>query len=486
MKPLQGIRQQLRLLAVLPALVILLVMLFLMIWQRFEDARTNMHEMGALLAQHVASGAEFGILSGSNNELRRQANMAMLHPDVKRVVFQNMDRQVLVDVLADVQLNDDELLVFSAPIYRQALLEVPSSRLPERIGQVDVSVSSAPLSGRQRQILLASLLPAVLILLLALAVANGLANSLFKKLNALTKVIKRLGQGDLSAKSVGHYQGELAQLQSDINQLASSLRSAHADQQQAMDSLNLAYQQASRASEAKSDFLAMVGHELRTPLNGVRGMLQLLELTDQTKEQAEYAQAALESSGHLLAVINDILDFSRIDAGSLTLEQVPFALASMLHNSVTTFRYMAQAKGLTFVTQGLDQAAGVQVLGDPTRLRQIINNLLSNAIKFTDAGQVSFAVSLQKKGQDVGLTLAVSDTGIGISASHRGNLFDAFHQVDSSISRRYGGTGLGLAIVQRLADLMSASIDVESEVGRGSTFTLSVTLPTADVNDAEG
>jgi signal transduction histidine kinase len=245
------------------------------------------------------------------------------------------------------------------------------------------------------------------------------------------------------------------------------------------EALDAAKQAAEAANLAKSTFLATMSHEIRTPMNGVLGMIEVLERQGLTKDQRRIIVTMRESAQTLLRIIDDVLDFSKIEAGRLELEATPFSLSGLVEGVLDTFRPQVLAKGLTLDAE-IDAGSQDALVGDPTRVRQILFNLLSNAIKFTDRGGVRVrAGTLPLGGGSTRATLAVADTGIGLGAEQLARLFQPFVQADSSTTRQFGGTGLGLSIVQRLAQAMGGDVAVESAPGVGSTFTVTLTLHAA-------
>jgi len=251
------------------------------------------------------------------------------------------------------------------------------------------------------------------------------------------------------------------------------------DRKQAEMKLVEANVRVTEAARAKEAFLATMSHEIRTPLNGVLGMTSLLSETTLNDEQRDYIRLIRASGDTLLRLIDDVLDFSKIESGRMTLESVPVEVVPVVEEAFELVAEKAREKDLALLFDMHDDVP-YYILGDATRLRQILLNLLSNAIKFTAKGEIKLTLSSRRM-QDGGLELEgrLSDTGIGIPAERAGQLFQPFTQVDASTTRKYGGTGLGLAICKRLTQLMGGDIRVESVEGRGSTFIFTVRTQTA-------
>jgi len=334
------------------------------------------------------------------------------------------------------------------------------------VPEEDVLVTGQPL---KLLFAVATLVSIVMTFILLFFTLNSLV---IEPIRTLAETSHQIGNGNLDVQLPPRQNDEIGELIVCFNQMVMRLRTALQQIEQAnfeleekvrqrtlsLQQLNaeleVERQKAEAANRAKTEFVANISHELRTPMNGILGMAQLILNTPLNQKQSQQLNILYESGNNLLNIINELLDLSKIEAGKMELETVPFDFLQTIENAVTLLRIRAQEKGLSLEIQTSDTIPQ-QVMGDNNRLRQVVLNLVSNAIKFTNEGSVTVSVVLENlvDGNAV-LKVAVIDTGIGIDQSEVQRLFDKFHQVDASTSRKYGGTGLGLFICRQLIALM--------------------------------
>jgi len=310
---------------------------------------------------------------------------------------------------------------------------------------------------------------------LAILLANSLARRLARPMERLSEAMHETAVGGRFKAVEQTSEDDVFQSLTDsFNHLVCRLEANDHDLRGAMAELVKARDDANAANVLKSHFLANMSHEIRTPLNGVLAMAELMAMDKMSDTQRERLKVIRESGAVLLGVLNDVLDLSKIEAGRLEITDRPFDIAQLAQSIRETYAPQARDRGLAFEVAVAPEAQGLW-RGDSDRLRQILGNLIANALKFTLEGAVAVRFASAEDGS--GLRIDVADTGIGISPEILPRLFDKFVQADSSTTRRFGGSGLGLAICRELAVLMDGSIKVQSREGRGSTFTVLLSLP---------
>ena len=345
-------------------------------------------------------------------------------------------------------------------------------RSPIRVGDrvLGTLVVDAALTRLTRS-LTRQLLTAASLLIVSIAVAFGLANTLLKRLTrpivSLSEAMTQVSQErDYAVRLNRESDDEIGTLFDGFNEMLEQIGNRDS-------ALKEAIGLAEKASQAKSDFLATMSHEIRTPLNGVLGMADLLSQSELDVRQRRFAAIIQHSATALLDIINDILDFSKIEAGKLELERARFDLVELIAGLADGFGLAAKERGIELIVD-FPRIDPIWVLGDSVRLKQVLNNLVSNAIKFTERGHVRLRIRSLPESND--WRFEIIDTGIGIEATQQSRILEAFTQADGSTTRRYGGTGLGLAISRRLVELMDGTLTVSSFPGDGSNFSFAIPL----------
>jgi two-component system sensor histidine kinase BarA len=515
---IKSIRTRALLLGLLPAAILALSLTTYLINSQLSGLMEGFQERGRSIAKEAAAISVYGLFTQDKSILETSLKPVFLQQDVSSIRVADANHQTLAylsNKTAHSRKNGtDRLVDFTEPViqeletvdvtdYPEQINEPTDVKKPTSMGHVIVSLSTRRLQENRELIIHNSLFMLILGLFLTSIFALTLSQGVINPIIRLTKAVNRMKRGDLSVAVPEISSGELKILEEAFNKMSTELKNIHESMQQQIDQatadltetmeaieiqnveLDLARKRALQASRAKSEFLANMSHEIRTPMNGVIGFANHLLATDLKADQHDLVKTIAKSATSLLDIISDILDYSKLEYGKLEPESAPFHIHDCFEEPVLLLAPSAHEKGLELVLIIYDDVPE-QLIGDETRIRQILVNLLNNAIKFTHLGDVVVRVMLEHETEtSCTLAFSVTDTGIGIDQRSRSKIFDSFQQADSSTSRMYGGTGLGLSICKKLAQSMDGVIDFESQLGKGSSFkaTLKLAKVKAQLND---
>lgn len=512
----QGIRQQVLLLTLLPLVLMTLVLAGYFVSTRISDTEAALIERGETMSRLMAKASEFGLISGLTHQLNALSEGPILEQDVADVIFLDNKQKLLFRSNSfefllqpgNTPLHQQEgnFWLFATPVLTSGILVQDSPEYPtadndrQLLGWVIVALSTETIQARQNQIITNSLVLLFAVLLVTFLVAVRYAQALTGPIIRLTNTVQKLQQGELGARTAVDSSAELGSLQRGINELAERVQASNQVLESQVDkatqrlrktmhhletqniALQRARQKADQANLAKDEFLARMSHELRTPLTSVLGFTGMLRQTELTFEQQEHCRIINQTSNMLLSIIDDILDFAKLQSDAITLERIQFNPENIIHEAIEMQSQSAATKGLELAFLA-EASLPHEILGDPTRIRQIATNLISNAIKFTEQGQVVIRLGLTGTDSDsTVIQLSVKDSGIGVTDEQQKHLFNAFSQADSSITRRFGGSGLGLVIVQKLVKLMQGQVQFSSTQGAGTEVICSFSCKAAPQN----
>ncbi|MCW2476273.1 two-component sensor histidine kinase BarA [Candidatus Symbiopectobacterium sp. NZEC151] len=519
-----SLRARMMILILAPTLIIGLLLSTFFVIHRSNQLQDQLASAGASIIEPLAAVAAYSMVANQQEMIQPLINMLhRRHSDIVRaIIITNAQHQVLfstdsrhiTQLIDAVKQQPMPSGLHSHQVDDKLLLHIPITIGPEftrhagkverpgaTVGYVLLELDTDSIMLQQYQ----ETFIATLLMLLCMGIAGLFAYRLVRDVTMpirnMVDTVDRIRRGQLDSRAEGCMLGELDMLKNGINAMAMSLTAYHEEMQQNIDQatydlretleqmeiqnveLDLAKKRAQEAARIKSEFLANMSHELRTPLNGVIGFTRQTLKTTLTATQTDYLRTIERSANNLLAIINDVLDFSKLEAGKLVLENIPFSLHNTLDDVITLLAHTAHEKGLE-LTLNIQPGVPERFVGDPMRLQQVITNLLGNAIKFTEKGNIDIRVERHRQSHKrLELEIQIRDTGIGIAEGQQAQLFQAFRQADTSISRRHGGTGLGLVITQRLVKEMGGDIRFQSTVNQGSTFWFHITL-TCDPHSA--
>lgn len=518
-----GIKYQLRVTTLIPVFLVALLFAFFYNAQFGKDLEQHISRLGEAYIRQLIPAAQFAMLRDDNRTLQGLINASTVNPEIKTLAFYNATGQLLAyrggkhslntpfapppftgDYIESKQINPFTIN-FLAPItipkfnlYTPPPFKARPSPInfqtDDIIGWLSIDVDTQPLLIKRYQMIVVTIFITLFGLLIGLTIHYFLSKRIYAPIARLRRSMKQILSNEFETRikvsSVGelgvieqgcsHLQKQYLSIMKDLNH---HIEVATGDLQQSLElleekniELSLDKRKTEEKSRQKSEFIANMSHEIRTPMNGVLGFTNVLLESKLDPLQLDYVKTIKSSAQDLLTVINDILDYSKIDAGKLHLDCIPFDIRHCIDEVLVLAAPNAHKKGLDLIPV-TDIDVPATVLGDPLRVKQIISNLVNNAIKFTDQGHVLIRTKIEQE-SDKKYTLAMSiiDTGRGISSEDQAKLFQAFHQADTTITRRYGGSGLGLVICKKLAEQMHGRIHLSSELHKGSTITVSMTV----------
>lgn len=479
---------------------------------RFHQLDTNLIHNGTNIIETLSIASELALIEKNKRQLKRLiysthrknseqiTNIAVYNLNRELLLFSGNQKDLALLAITDQQAvathttfkHLDEQVIIYSPIYASLnSATIGAINNEQLIGYIVMQLNKHRLLLDQKTTMLFSLITILIGLIIAIYFAVKLVNKIIYPVRRMVDAINLISNGNTEVYINEQLTGELNLLKNGINVIAKSFNAVNLEMQMNIEQatcdlretmeqveiqnveLNLAKRKALDANRVKSEFLANMSHELRTPLNGVIGFTRQLLKTPLNNNQKDYLETIASSANSLLTIIDDILDFSKLDAGRMVFENIPFPLRDTINEVVTLLASGADDKQLEFSLR-ISPELPDDLIADPTRIKQVLLNIIGNAIKFTEKGSVIVELSLlERKLDDIYIQCAVKDTGIGIQAEQQNNLFAAFGQADSSITRRYGGTGLGLIISQKLAEQMQGKITFDSQVNQGSTFSFS-------------
>ena len=504
-----GIRKQIIALALLPILVVAIALTSYFTLSQLDFISESQIKHGNTIVKQLAPISEYAVFSGNITSLNSILQNTLLNEDIVAIKITNKDNKTLI-FLEDKKDSEDqnsiwhqlahkELTTFKETIRSQTLdidmmedYDIPLENRNDIIGYIELTVTSTNINSKKLQAVTKGGLLSLIILFFSAILALRLSKKISTPVQELTQTVKKISSGNYHARIEQQALGELGILESCVNIMAKKLQHSHDDLETKIEDslkelhetmeeleirnveLDISRSNAIQANKAKTEFLASMSHELRTPLGGILGFSELLENTNLEEQQRDYSEIIKKSANNLLYIIDDVLDLSKIESGKLDFNLLEFNIVDIIEEVIDLLIPIAYEKNIELFYY-IDKSTPRLIYSDPTRIRQILINLIGNAIKFTDNGHVSLHMSsTQATDNTIELSLAVHDTGIGMTQLQQDRLFEAFTQADKTIEKRFGGTGLGLVISKKLAQLLNGDISFKSQHNVGSTFTLTV------------
>ena len=495
------------LLAFIPMLFITSVLSIYFISGQLSDIDNEINEQGKMITRHLAHASEYGVFSGSHENLTTLLQLSKDEEDVESIIITDNAGTLLVQTpeRTSLNFNSSPILISNNRVFRHPIvlltspvddineLEDPETleNSQEILGWVIAELSTVRLKERQNQIIENAMYIILSGMIASIMLAIWISRGLTIPISRLTDSVQKIENGELNINIDHSSSGEIGSLEKGVKSMLGKIRITQNELQNKInetthglkDSLTLlekqnlelsdARKEALLASKTKSRFLANMSHEIRTPMNGILGFIRLLKNTNPTNEQNNYLNTINKSANNLLSLIDDILDISIVESGKVQINNVSFDLEKCVNDVITLMTPAAKDKGIEISSFHYSDTPK-EIYAPSDRIRQILINYIGNAIKFSEHGAIVIRTMLSPVDEhDDAIVISVSDNGIGIAEDDKGSLFSPFNQLDDTSTKQHSGTGLGLAISKSLAEAMGGEVGVESETGKGSTFSFS-------------
>ncbi|MBL4711496.1 MAG: response regulator [Gammaproteobacteria bacterium] len=514
-----GISKQIIIISIVPALLVSVILSIHYAWDQYNNIAKSLSNNGELIAKQLSPAAEYTIYSGNTELIKPLVDAIIKNNDVLQIQILDNNNNKILNINKPVKtankdslflknlLIDEKTIKFIEPVFSaqisihddEKLTTTKNTNQKVQIGKVIVTLTNRYAAAKQTEKIKHSIIITILILLTATLIIIKICVSITRPIKSLTQAVRKITAGDLDSHIGLNSVGQLGILESCINQMKNELKESRTDLELQLDTytdelqetleeleirnaeLDITRSKAIYANNAKSEFLANMSHEIRTPLSGIIGFTELLQGTQLSGQQQDYANTIQKSSKSLLEIINDILDLAKIESGKTEITTSEFNLTDIIEDIINLLSPGALDKNIELL-YSIDKNVPNIINADPFRIHQILTNLLGNAIKFTDDGYVYLQVIRGKiNNVETSIKFIVSDTGIGMTKGDMKKLFNAFTQADTTITRRFGGTGLGLVISQKLTLLMKGEMNFDSTESDGSTFWFSIPVTSSPI-----